>query len=143
MARRVPVQLSLKSAKLSEDFGLEWASKLFGAEAIDSLPRYERGPNKDKPKGFVIWRKAIQGGWCRETATPVAAGGLVDAWIGLGSLTLRSDAVTGQWLGRNQTLAASASAGFFFAEGRARHAAEQTRLAAEWEAEKAEMRAEK
>ena len=129
MARPVPVQLTFKSAKLCEDFGFEWATKLFGAEAIDSLPKYERGPNKGKPKGFVLWRKALTSGWCRECQSPVKVGSLVDAWIGNGSISTRSDAVIGQWLGRRQNLACSASAGYFFEEGRQRHAAEVARNA--------------
>lgn len=131
--------LETKSADLATDFGLEWATKLFGAEAIASLPVRSSGKNKGAPKGFVIWRKAMIGGWCREFGTPLATGQFADAWIGAGPLSTRETAVTGQWFGRKQSLAATASAGFFFEEGRAREAARQAKDAAERAAERAEQ----
>lgn len=140
---RAYAQLETCNADLATDFGLEWATKLFGAEAIASLPVRASGKNKGKPKGFVIWRKALTGGWCREFGTPLAAGQFADAWIGAGCFTTREGAVDGQWFGRKQRLAATASAGFFFDEGRAREAAEQARRAADWEVEKQEMKAER
>lgn len=117
-------RLEMKSADLATDFGIEWATKLFGEEAIASLPVRASGKNKGKPKGFVIWRKASTAGYCREVSTPLAVGQLADAWIGAGCFSGRESALRGQWLGRVQGLAASASGGFFFDEGRARHAAE-------------------
>lgn len=133
------VQLCTRSADLATDVGLAWATKLFGEEAIASLPIRATGKNKGKPKGFVIWRKALNPGYCREVCGPLAVGQIADAWIGAGSLTLRSAAVYGQWLGRSQPLAASASAGAFFADGRDKHAQEQARL----DAERDEMAAER
>lgn len=112
--------LATKSADLASEFGLDWATKLFGAEAIASLPVRAAGKNKGKPKGFVIWRKATVAGYCQEVSTPLAVGQLADAWIGAGALSLRGSAMLGQWLGRWQPLAASASAGCFFEDGRAR-----------------------
>jgi hypothetical protein len=94
-----------KSADLASEFGLSWATKLFGAEAIASLPVRLAGKNKGKPKGFVIWRKAIVPGWCREVSTPLAVGGFADAWIGAGPFSTRDGALIGQWHGRMQPLA--------------------------------------
>ncbi len=136
---RTYARLETKTADLATEFGREWATKLFGAEAVASLPVRTIGKNKGTPKGFVIWRKATSGGYCRECCAPRAVGQLVDAWIGAGSFTLRSGAERGQWLGRVQTLACSATAGYLFDEGRARHAAEKAWLNAEWEAEKVTM----
>ena len=124
-------QLETKSADLATDFGLEWATKLFGEEAIASLPVRASGKNKGKPKGFVIWRKANVAGYCREISAPHKVGQLADAWISSGCYSARNDALRGKWLGRVQGLAASASLGYFFEEGRARHAADQARDEAE------------
>lgn len=110
--------LDTKYATLSEDFGLNWATKLFGVEAITSLPTYQRGPKAGKPKAYVIWRKAATAGWCRESSEPVAIGQLVDAWIAPGPFARRSDALSGQWCGRVETLALSRT--FLFEEGRQR-----------------------
>lgn len=125
-------QLELKSADLSTDFGLEWATKLFGAEAIASLPIRAAGKNKGKPKGFVIWRKITVAGYCREVMTPLAVGQLADAWIGAGCYTSRGEASRGLWLGRVQSLAASAPAGFFFDQGRQREMERQAQERARW-----------
>jgi hypothetical protein len=138
---RTYAQLVTRSASLATPFGLEWATVLFGAEAIASLPVRLAGKHRGAPKGHVIWRKAHTPGWCSEVGTPLAYGTIADAWIGGSSQTPRGDALTGQWLGRVQPLAASASAGHFFAAGRIRHATEEAQRAADWEAEKREMRA--
>ena len=130
--------LETKWADLATPFGLEWATKLFGADAVASLPIRKAGKNKGAPKGYVIWRKALTGGYCREVCSPVKVGQLADAWIGLGPLSPRGS-VEGVWFGRVQPLAASASTGCFFEEGRAKWAREEAKRAADWEAEKAEM----
>jgi len=113
------------SAELASDFGLKWATDLFGEEAIASLPVRAAGKNKGKPKGFVIWRKAITAGYDRGTQQAYAAGNMVDAWIGAGMFSTRGNAVQGKWLGRVQPLAASNSAGCFFEKGRERAAQER------------------
>ena len=136
MASRRSIRLETSNAALSTDFGLEWATKLFGAEAMASLPTYKIGPKKGKPQGYVIWRKAAENGYCADVRAPLAAGQLVDAWIGRDSLTLYGAAMRGQWVGHVQNV--SMVAHYLFAEGRARRAAEQ----AEHDAELAEMRAE-
>jgi hypothetical protein len=48
--------LETKSADLATEFGLDWATKLFGAEAIASLPVRTSGKNKGKPKGAPVRR---------------------------------------------------------------------------------------
>lgn len=101
------VQLETKTADLATDFGREWATKLFGAEAIASLPVRLAGKNKGAPKGHVIWRKASAAGYCREIQSPVAAGQLVDAWIGTNGMASRSEAMSGMWGGRIQPIAGS------------------------------------
>ena len=127
-----------RSAKIADDFGLDWAMKLFGAEAIDSLPKFVRGPNKGKPKGFIHWCKASKGGWTNEHG--VVTPGLVEAWIGLSMYTLRNDALSGKWLGRVQNLAGRSF--YMFEEGRQRDADYKAKVVAEWAAEKAEILAE-
>jgi hypothetical protein len=117
-------QLETRHADLATEFGREWATKLFGAEAIASLPVRASGKNKGAPKGFIIWRTATAAGYCQECCCPLDVGGFCDAWIGTGPLSPRGS-VDGQWLGRRQALAASFSAGYFYEEGRAREAARQ------------------
>ena len=135
MARRRSIRLETRNAALSTEFGAEWATKLFGAEAIASLPTYKIGPKKGQPQGYVIWRKAAESGYCAEARAPLAVGQLVDAWIGRDSLTLTGAAMHGQRMGRVQQLAMAAH--YLFAEGRARRAVEQ----AEQDADDAQMRA--
>jgi hypothetical protein len=94
-----------KSAGLETEFGLSWATTIFGAEAIASLPIRTVGKNKGAPKGYVIWRKAIVPGWCREVSSPLAVGSLADAWIGAGPFSTRDSALVGKWYGRMQPLA--------------------------------------
>lgn len=59
-----------RSAQLSTDFGLEMATKWFGQEVVDSLPKYVRGKNKGKPKGFYEWTKVTRGGWVPDRYSP-------------------------------------------------------------------------
>lgn len=103
------IQLEVRRSKLSEQFGYEYACRLFGQEAIDSLPLLKAGPDRGKPKGFLIWRKAMTAGYVAECCGPCKAGGLVDAWIGESFGTLRNDPVRGMWCGRIQGLAGSRS----------------------------------
>lgn len=138
---RTYATLETKSADLATEFGLDWATKLFGAEAIASLPIRASGKNKGKPKGFVIWRKASTAGYCREVQSPMTVGQLADAWIGLGFATTRNGAIDGRWMGRPEKLALSRC--YLFEEGRARRAAEIARAGADWAAEKADWEAEK
>lgn len=52
-------------ARLATDFGEELARKWFGNEVVDNIPRYVRGQNKGKLKGYVKWTKVTKGGWQR------------------------------------------------------------------------------
>lgn len=136
------IQLETKSAKLSTDFGLEWATKLFGEEAINSLPKLTRGKDAGKPKGYVIWRKALSSGYSRDFSMAVKVGQMTDAWIGLGPLSTRGDAVEGRWLGRIQALASTNSGHALFEEGRQRYAREQAEIRKHNEELDAEVREE-
>jgi hypothetical protein len=134
------VSLEIRNAKLSTEFGLDWATKLFGAEAIASLPILQAGKDKGRPKGYIIWQKSLGSGWCRECQSGVAVGQIVAAWVGEGPCSLGSGAIAGRWMGRVQPLCGSRT--HLFQEARDRHAAEAAREAARWEEEKAEMLAE-
>jgi hypothetical protein len=105
-----------KTAKIASDFGYDWAVKLFGRNAVESLPKFERGPNKGKPKGFVLWKKAISSGYSRAYGQPVSPGTLVRAWIGEGQFSLENDAMHGRFMGRTQAICASRS--LLFEDGR-------------------------
>lgn len=107
-----------KSAALSSEFGYDWAVKLFGRNAVESLPLLKSGPNKGKPKGFVLWKKAITSGYSRQYSQPVAPGTLVRAWIGEGQFTLEGGAMAGQFMGREQAICASRD--LLFEDGRKR-----------------------
>ena len=52
-----------KTAYLSSDFGKEYAVRLFGQAAIDSLPQYVRGKRKGLTKGILHWTRCVEGGW--------------------------------------------------------------------------------
>jgi len=122
MTRRTPVLTTTQSADLSTPFGLEWATKLFGEEAVASLPIRTVGKNKGCPKGHIIWEKAATAGYVPHLGHAVTVGSLMGAWIGGSNQTPRGAAMTGKWLGRVQTLAGSPY--YLFEQGRARHAAE-------------------
>jgi hypothetical protein len=134
--RRAPVQTTIKSADLATEFGLSWAIRLFGEEAVASLPIRSTGKNKGAPKGHVLWEKAATAGYVPHLGHAVAVGSLMGAWIGGSNQTPRGAAMSGQWLGRVQPLAGSPY--HLFEGGRARWAAEQARVKADQDAERAE-----
>lgn len=123
MARH-SVQFDCKHAALSTDFGRDWATKLFGEEAIASLPVLKSGKNKNHPKGFVQWRKAVTSGFIPGFG-PVQAGQLIDAWIGESMFSTKDSALRGQWMGRVQGLAGSS--GMLFQAARDAHASQEQR----------------
>jgi hypothetical protein len=97
--------LTEKTAALATEFGLEYAERLFGAEALAALPRYVRGKNAGKLKGHLIWIKCERGGWSPYgVAYPNST---VRAWIGAGPFSPQSEALSGFWLGRVQSLCGS------------------------------------
>lgn len=117
MPRRHGVQYAsfdVKSAPLFGDFGLEYATKLFGEETIASLPRYVRGPKKGKIKAYLIWTKCTEGGWSN---SGVAVPGLHRAMIAPFPYAGERDALRGKWCGQDETL--SLPRAYLFAEGRA------------------------
>lgn len=130
MARHAPT--THRTARLSEDFGLDLATRYFGAEAIASLPRLMAGPNKGKPKGVLNWLTTTAPGYHPNAGGGVGTGTVVRAWIGSGPFSSQSDAMSGMWLGRIQTLCGSRD--LLSAAYRAQHAAEQARDAAERQA---------
>lgn len=102
--------LENRSAPLSGEFGYNYAVRLFGQEAVDSLPVYIRGKNKGKVKGYIHWRRCVTGGWAREYGVVVRPKELVRAWIGPNAWSGEREALVGTFLGReNTTLCASGS----------------------------------
>lgn len=100
-------QTEQKSAKLSSDFGYQYAVRLFGQEAIDSLPTLQSGPNKGKPAGYVCWLKTTTPGYCSYVGGGAPAGMVVRAWIASGPFSGQDDALRGSWCGRTEQLCLS------------------------------------
>ncbi len=97
----VRAKISRHTAPLFSEFGLTYATKLFGQETIDDLPRYVRGPKKGQIKAWLVWQKAESGGWLSNPGIVVKPG-LVYAWISGqpdGDTSLRA-----MWMGRVETL---------------------------------------
>lgn len=93
-----------KSASLAEEFGYNYAVRLFGQQAIDSLPLLLSGKNKGKPKGHVIWLKTTGKGYHPMANGGVGAGAILWAWIGDTSSMPRESATRGFWMGGWQNL---------------------------------------
>lgn len=59
-----------KSAPLCSNFAREFIVRHFGQQATDMIyahaPKYQRGPSKGQPKGWVSWTKCVKGGWVRK-----------------------------------------------------------------------------
>lgn len=132
-------RFSIRSAALADDFGLDWATKLFGAEALAELPRFVRGPKNGKLKGFVCWLKVEPGcgGWSHQYG--VLRPGLQRAWVAASYASPSEAAVYGRWLGRTQALCGTPL--HLFEEGRARAAAERAQIEADQVAACAELKA--
>ena len=62
-------QISERTAGLWTEFGLNFATRLFGAEALADLPRFQKGKNKGKIKAVLRWRKVERGGWVSRGAS--------------------------------------------------------------------------
>lgn len=136
MAKTVAV-LKMRSAPLSEEFGRTYAERLFGAEALDELPRYTRGRYKGQLKGYVTWLKAERGGWHHQYGV-CRPNQLVRAWIGTSYASPEGSALQGTFYGRVQTLAAHGS--LLGEENRARETALRAAQDAATMTEAAEMR---
>lgn len=75
-------QVTTRTAYLSTEFGVEYATKLFGADAVAALPKISRGPRKGATKGMLAWRKADVGGWMHDGFSGrVVRPGFIDATI--------------------------------------------------------------
>lgn len=59
-------QYELKQAWLGQEFGENFAKQIFGAPAIEALPRYAKGKNAGKHKASIEWIKVTVGGWDRD-----------------------------------------------------------------------------
>ncbi len=126
------------TAPLSDDFGLSYATRLFGEAALADLPRYTRGPRAGSLKGYVLWIKAETGGWSPYgVAYPNST---IRAWIGAGPYAAETDALSGQWLGRVQYLCGSAC--YLGEKNRAEEMERQALQAAADKAHWAEIKAE-
>ncbi len=89
-----------RAAPLYSEFGFSYATRLFGEEAIDSLPRYIRGPHKGELKGWLIWKKAETGGFADEYG--VVSPGLV--WARITATAYSETPLDGTWMGRTEAL---------------------------------------
>ena len=58
-------EFDTKKASLDTEFGYAKAMEWFGEEYINALPKYVRGPKKGMPKGFIVWKKVVRGGWVK------------------------------------------------------------------------------
>src|SRR3954463_13026407 len=105
--RTTYAQTTTKSADLASEFGLAYATRLFGAEAVASLPVRKAGKNKGQPKGWICWKKTTSAGYSPYVSGGVAAGVVVRAWIGEFQMSTEDMAMTGTWLGRVQSLCGS------------------------------------
>ena len=124
-------QFQTKDADIGTEFGLQWATKLFGQEVIDQLPRYVRGPKKGQIKAHVFWEKCTVGGWVRGQG--VMTPGMNQAWIGPWGASSR-EAFPLNWGGRVQPVCGSRS--YLFASGRNQMRREAI-ANAEWQIENA------
>jgi hypothetical protein len=125
--------ITTRTASLASEFGLEYATRLFGADTLAQLPRYVRGKNAGKLKGSLRWEKCEVGGWSRNHGGVVRPG-LVRA--ALCEDTYGVNAYRGTYAGRTEML--DLSADFLGAEGRVRllelHGQAAARVDAEREA---------
>jgi len=102
---KVTAVIESKSASLAEDFGYQYACRLFGKDVIDTLPKITRGKNKGKTRGYICWKKAIKGGWDYQYG--VCLPGLV--WATISENYAGNGAIRALWMGRVQELSGSRS----------------------------------
>jgi hypothetical protein len=74
-------KIETKSSPLASEFGVDWATKLFGAEALADLPRFSKGRSKGRLKGYVFWINVIEGGWSHKHGSVVFPGKVTRAWV--------------------------------------------------------------
>jgi hypothetical protein len=117
-------QIEQKAAKLSDEWGYQYAVKLFGQEAIDSLPVLKSGPNKGKPAGYVCWLKTTTPGYTPYVGGSAPVGMVVRAWTAPGPFASQDDALRGLVFGRIQQMCLSRC--YLGEEGRKRHMEESS-----------------
>jgi hypothetical protein len=61
-------RVETKTAYMSGDFAVSYATRLFGADAVAALPQISRGKRKGAAKGVLTWTRATVGGWVRDAA---------------------------------------------------------------------------
>lgn len=66
MSRVQYCRTETKTAYLSEEFGEQYATRIFGADVVACLPRYVRGKRAGKIKAVIGWKKVAVGGWDRD-----------------------------------------------------------------------------
>lgn len=98
----VRAAIRTRNAPLWEEFGLEYATRLFGQETIDSLPRYVRGPKAGKINAWISWDKVEKGGWSRQHGGVVYPNQLARARICADAYG--KTALTGKFLGDDTVL---------------------------------------
>lgn len=141
MTRRREARTIHRFAALKDEFGLSYATKLFGEETIASLPVISRGPNKGKPKGYVIWLRTAEAGYHPNAGGGIGADTTVRAWLGDGQYTPQDNAIRALWLGRIQSVCGSMS--LLGEANRKRWMEQEERARAEDRAEMDEWRAER
>lgn len=92
-----------KETYLCSDFGESFAKRYFGEEAINSLPKFIKGKNKGKTKGFIQWIKVISGGWVKEGAYSemYGASGHVETRVGQ---VIEAKIIIREWNGEEKTM---------------------------------------
>jgi hypothetical protein len=58
--------IETKTAYMSGDFAVSYATRLFGVEAVAALATISRGKRKGLIKGVLSWTKCSVGGWWRD-----------------------------------------------------------------------------
>lgn len=82
-------RIDIKTAYMSGDFAVSYATRLFGAEAVAALPLISRGKRKGQIKGILTWQKASVGGWHRNgDASGVVLPGFVSATVSVDGKTV-------------------------------------------------------
>ena len=105
----------VKSAPLASEFGESYARRLLGDEAVDNMPRYVRGVKKGRPKGRLVWRKCVKGGWVGQGSVP-DGGGAVGYVESRTNRTVDAAIVYGEWSEPEQAFAVYSAP--YFAHGK-------------------------
>jgi hypothetical protein len=99
MSNALRARVIKRTAPLVTDAGYAAACNWFGQDAISSLPQYQSGKHKGKPRGHLIYLDTIEAGY-HPNAGVVPARTTVKAWIGARLTTPSYAATAGEWLNR-------------------------------------------